>query len=132
MRGSWRERRIGSWFSRLWRPWVSLHPFRGRGRTINEPKLVGIRDLMASPDEVKARPQRRWLVIGGFFFILLVALIVARGEVYIGSVDANRNLLRREGVAPNVPSIFYQWLPGATINPIFGPLLVWIIRHGAR
>jgi penicillin-binding protein 2 len=37
---------------------------------------VGIRDLMASPDEVKARPQRRWMVIGGFFFILLVALIV--------------------------------------------------------
>jgi penicillin-binding protein 2 len=73
---SWRQRRIGSWFSRLWRPWVSLHPFRGRGRTINEPKPVGIRDLMASPEEVKSRPQRRWMLIGGFFFILLVALIV--------------------------------------------------------
>lgn len=76
MRGSWRERPIGSWFSRLWRPWVSLHPFRGRGRTINEPKTVGIRDLMASPEEVTARPQRRWLVIGGFFFLLLLALIL--------------------------------------------------------
>jgi penicillin-binding protein 2 len=31
---------------------------------------------MASPDEVGARPARRWIVIGGFFLILLVALIV--------------------------------------------------------
>ena len=76
MKGSWRNRPTGPWFSRLWRPWVSLHPFRGRGRTINEPKPVGIRDLMASPDEVGARPARRWIVIGGFFLILLVALIV--------------------------------------------------------
>ncbi len=76
MSGSWRDRPTGSWFTRLWRPWESLHPFRGRGRTINEPKPVGIRDLMASPEEVEARPARRWLVIGGFFFILLIALIV--------------------------------------------------------
>ena len=76
MKSSWRDRPSGSWFSRLWRPWVTLHPFRGRGRTINEPKSVGIRDLMASPDEVSARPLRRWIVIGGFFLILLVALIV--------------------------------------------------------
>lgn len=76
MRTSWRDRPTGSWFSRLWRPWVSLHPFRGRGLTINEPKTVGIRDLMASPEDVQSRPARRWLVIGGFFAILLVALIV--------------------------------------------------------
>ncbi len=76
MKGSWRDRPSGSWFSRLWRPWVSLHPLRGRGRTINEPKPVGIRDLMASPDEVRARPERRWLIIGGFFLILLILLIV--------------------------------------------------------
>ena len=76
MRSSWRDRKTGSWFSRLWRPWVSLHPLRGRGRTINEPKPVGIRDLMASPDEVQARPARRWLVIGGFFALLMVGLIV--------------------------------------------------------
>jgi penicillin-binding protein 2 len=76
MRSSWRDRPTGSWFSRLWRPWVSLHPFRGRGLTINEPKTVGIRDLMASPEDVQSRPARRWLVIGGFFAILLVALIV--------------------------------------------------------
>ena len=76
MKSSWRDRPTGSWFSRLWRPWVSLHPFRGRGRRINEPKPVGIRDLMASPDEVESRPERRWIVIGGFFAILLVALVV--------------------------------------------------------
>ncbi len=73
---SWRDRPTGSWFSRLWRPWVNLHPFRGRGRTINEPKPVGIRDLMASPEEVRVRPERRWLVMGGFFVLLLVALIL--------------------------------------------------------
>jgi penicillin-binding protein 2 len=31
---------------------------------------------MASPDEVQARPVRRWIVIGGFFFLLFVGLIV--------------------------------------------------------
>src|ERR1700728_1235035 len=76
MKRSWREQRIGSWFSRLWRPGVSFHPFRGQGRTINEPRPVGIRDLMASPEEVQSRPARRWLVIGGFFIILFVALIL--------------------------------------------------------
>ncbi|HEV3188035.1 MAG TPA: penicillin-binding transpeptidase domain-containing protein [Acidimicrobiales bacterium] len=76
MTNSWRNRPTGSWFSRLWRPWVNLHPFRGRGRMINERKSVGIRDLMASPDEVNARPLRRWIVIGGFFLILLVVLMV--------------------------------------------------------
>jgi penicillin-binding protein 2 len=76
MKSSWRDRPTGSWYSRLWRPWVSLHPFRGRGLTINEPKTVGIRDLMASPEEVASRPARRWIVIGGFFVILLIALIV--------------------------------------------------------
>jgi penicillin-binding protein 2 len=55
---------------------VSLHPLRGRGRTINEPKPVGIRDLVASPNEVQSRPRRRWLVIGGFFALLFVGLIV--------------------------------------------------------
>jgi penicillin-binding protein 2 len=75
MRRSWRERPVGSWFSRLWRPWTSLHPFRGRGRTINEPDPVGIRDLVASPDEVQARPERRWRLIGGFFALLFLVLI---------------------------------------------------------
>jgi penicillin-binding protein 2 len=31
---------------------------------------------MASPDEVQARPVRRWLVIGGFFTLLFIGLIV--------------------------------------------------------
>ena len=77
MKGSWRDRSTGSLFSRLWRPWVSLNPFRGRGRTINESKPVGIRDLVASPDEIQIRPERRWRIIGGFFLILF-ALLIAR------------------------------------------------------
>jgi penicillin-binding protein 2 len=80
MKGSWRDRPSGSRFSRLWRPWSSLHPFRGKGRSINEPKPVGIRDLVASPSDVKLRPERRWYVIGGFFFLLLLLLI---GRLYV-------------------------------------------------
>ncbi len=76
MKGSWRDRPTASWFQRLWRPWVSLNPFRGRGRQINEPRTVGIRDLVASPEEVRARPERRWRIIGGFFSLLLVLLMV--------------------------------------------------------
>jgi penicillin-binding protein 2 len=76
MSRSWRDRPTGSLFSRLWRPWVSLNPFRGRGRVINEPKAVGIRDLVASPDEIRSRPERRWMVIGVFFVLLFVLLIV--------------------------------------------------------
>ncbi|MDE3065312.1 MAG: penicillin-binding protein 2 [Acidobacteriota bacterium] len=75
MRGSWRDRPTGSVFSRLWRPWVSLNPFRGRGRTINESKPVGIRDLVAGPEEVRARPERRWRIIGGFFALLFLLLL---------------------------------------------------------
>ena len=75
MKGSWRDRPTGSLFSRLWRPWVSLNPFRGRGRTINETKPVGIRDLVAPPDEIQHRPERRWRIIGGFFLLLFILLI---------------------------------------------------------
>jgi penicillin-binding protein 2 len=75
MKRTWRNRPTGSSFTRLWRPWVSLHPLHGRGRSINEPKTVGIRDLVASPKEVRTRPERRWRVIGGFFMVLLVLLI---------------------------------------------------------
>jgi penicillin-binding protein 2 len=80
MKGSWRSRPSGSRFSRLWRPWSSLHPFRGKGRSINEPKPVGIRDLVASPGDVKLRPERRWYVIGGFFFLLFLLLV---GRLYV-------------------------------------------------
>jgi hypothetical protein len=75
MKKTWRERPTGSWFQRMWRPWVSLNPFRGRGRRINEPKAVGIRDLVASPDEVAQRPERRWRVIAGFFILLFLLLV---------------------------------------------------------
>jgi penicillin-binding protein 2 len=80
MKGSWRDRPSGSRFSRLWRPWETLHPFRGKGRSINEPKSVGIRDLVAPPGEVKLRPERRWYVIGGFFFLLFLLLV---GRLYV-------------------------------------------------
>ncbi len=75
MKRSWRERPTGSLFSRLWRPWESLNPFRRRGRSINVRRTVGIRDLVASPDEIEVRPERRWRIIGGFFALLLVLLV---------------------------------------------------------
>jgi penicillin-binding protein 2 len=111
MKSSWRDRPSGSWFTRLWRPWVSLHPFRGRGRTINEPKPVGIRDLMASPDEVQARPERRWLVIGGFFALLLIALVVRLFFLqvvdYQSSIKSvNENSLRVTNIPATRGSIF--------------------------
>jgi penicillin-binding protein 2 len=111
MKRSWREQRIGSWFSRLWRPWVSLHPFRGQGRTINEPKPVGIRDLMASPEEVQARPARRWLVIGGFFIVLFVALILRLFFLQVVDYQASvkvvdQNSLRPTHIPPTRGEIF--------------------------
>jgi penicillin-binding protein 2 len=73
---SWRNRPTGSRFSRLWRPWESINPFKGRGRSINESKPVGIRDLVASPDEVRTRPERRWKFIGGFFIFLFCVILI--------------------------------------------------------
>jgi len=87
MKGSWRDRPSGPRFSRLWRPWESLHPFRGRGRSINEPKPVGIRDLVAAPSDVKLRPERRWYVIGGFFFLLFLLLV---GRLYVLQIKDNK------------------------------------------
>ncbi len=96
MRRSWRERPTGSLFSRLWRPWESLNPFRRRGRVINARRPVGIRDLVAPPEEVQARPERRWRIIGGFFLVLLVVLLarlfalqVLDFRTAVATVDAN-------------------------------------------
>jgi penicillin-binding protein 2 len=75
---------------------VTLNPFRGRGRSINEPRTVGIRDLVASPEEIGSRPERRWMVIGVFFLILLVILIyrlfnlqILNYSQSVANVDAN-------------------------------------------
>ncbi len=122
MKNNWRDRPTGTWFSRLWRPWVSLNPFRGRGRVINEPKPVGIRDLVASPDEVRSRPHLRWLVIGGFFFILFVILvgrlftlqivdykssvaIVDQNSLRITTIPATRGLILARDGAPLVDNV---------------------------
>ena len=122
MRRNWREQKVGSWFQRLWRPWVSLNPFKGRGRQINEGKTVGLRDLVVSPDEIQSRPERRWLVIGAFF-IGLFALIVFRlfllqivdykssvATVYANSlrtstIPANRGLILDRNGAPLVDNV---------------------------
>ena len=96
MKRSWRERPTGSLFSRLWRPWESLNPFHRRGRSINVRRSVGIRDLVASPDEIEVRPERRWRIIGGFFALLLVLLVyrlftlqILDYRIAVATVDSN-------------------------------------------
>ena len=96
MKRSWRERPTGSLFSRLWRPWETLNPLRRRGRSINVRRTVGIRDLVASPDEIEVRPERRWRIIGGFFVLLLLLLIyrlftlqILDYRTAVATVDAN-------------------------------------------
>jgi len=88
-KGSWRERPTGTWYSRLWRPWETLNPFKGRGRRINETPGVGIKDLVNFPDENKVRPERRWYVIGGFFTLLLVIVIYRLFMLQIVDVKAS-------------------------------------------
>jgi len=122
MKGSWRDRPSGSLFSRLWRPWSSLHPFRGKGRSINEPKPVGIRDLVAAPGDVKLRPERRWYVIGGFFFLLFLLLVgrlyvlqikdhkqseqqVANNSLRVATIPASRGLILDRNGTPMVDNV---------------------------
>lgn len=122
MKGSWRDRPAASWFQRLWRPWVSLNPFRGRGRHINEPRPVGIRDLVASPEEVRARPERRWRIIGTFFSLLLILLIVRlfmlqvlehsasvatvnSNSLHVATIPASRGLIVDRTGAPLVTNV---------------------------
>jgi len=66
---------------------------------------------MASPDEVQARPERRWLVIGGFFAVLLVLLVVRLFFLqvvdYKSSVAAAQaNVLRVTNIPATRGSIF--------------------------
>lgn len=110
MKRTWRDRRTGSWFARLWRPWVALNPLRRPGTTINKVRTVGIRDLVASPEDVTMRPERRWYLLGGFFAVLLFALIarlfmlqvlehrtsvaIARGNsLRVSTIAANRGYI---------------------------------------
>ena len=76
MSRNWRERPAGRRFSRWWRPWYSLRPSRGAGTRINEPKSVGLRDLVAAPSDVTARPEVRWRVVGLLFAVLLAVVVV--------------------------------------------------------
>lgn len=122
MKTSWRDRPTASWFQRMWRPWVSLNPFRGRGRHINEPRPVGIRDLVASPEEVRARPERRWRIIGSFFSLLLLLLIgrlfmlqilehsasvatVRSNSLHIATIPAGRGLIVDRTGTPLVSNV---------------------------
>ncbi len=84
MKRSWRQRRVRSRPARWWNPWRSLRPSKGRGRRINETKSFGIRDIVASPSEVQARPDLRWRIIGLLFVLLLVLLILRLGQLQIG------------------------------------------------
>jgi hypothetical protein len=65
---------LGSWFSRLWRPWVSLHPFRGRVVPSTSPTRWASATWWRHP--TRSGPARtRWRLIGGFFFLLFLALL---------------------------------------------------------
>jgi len=122
VKGSWRDRPSGSRYSRLWRPWTSIHPFRGQGRSINEPKSVGIRDLVAAPGDVTSRPERRWFVIGGFFLLLFLLLVgrlyvlqvvdykksvaqVARNSLRTSTIPASRGLILDRNGRPLVNNV---------------------------
>ena len=76
MSRSWRDRKTGPRFSRWWRPWYSVNPFRSWGGRINERRGVGLRDLVASPDEVRHRPEVRWQVVGYLFAAALSVLVI--------------------------------------------------------
>ena len=76
MNRNWRERPANRRVARWWRPWYSLRPSRSGASRINQQKTVGLRDLVASPGEVGARPQLRWQVIGAFFLGLMVLVLV--------------------------------------------------------
>ena len=116
MSRNWRERSAGRRFARWWRPWYSLLPGRTTATRINQPKTVGLRDLVASPGEVGARPELRWRIIGACFFLLLVIVLVRlfflqvvehaaavetvqQNSLRISSVPASRGQIRdRTGV----------------------------------
>jgi len=58
---------------------------------------------MASPDEVRSRPERRWLVIGGFFVVLFVALLVRLFFLQVIDYKASVAASSRTRFAPHHP-----------------------------
>jgi len=57
-----------------------IAPVSRQGPFDQRAQPVGIRDLVAAPGDVKLRPERRWYVIGGFFFLLFLLLV---GRLYV-------------------------------------------------
>jgi penicillin-binding protein 2 len=99
---------------------------------------VGIRDLVAAPGDVKLRPERRWYVIGGFFFLLFLVLVgrlyvlqvkdykqssaqVANNSLRVATIPASRGLiLDRNGrpLVDNVTTVEIRLSRAeATLNP---------------
>jgi penicillin-binding protein 2 len=99
---------------------------------------VGIRDLVASPGDVKTRPERRWYVIGGFFFLLFLLLVarlyvlqikdheqsvdqVAQNSLRIATIPASRGLILDRNGTPlvnNVTTVEIRLSRAeATLNP---------------
>jgi len=108
---TWRHRPTGSFFTRLWRPWTALNPLRRPGKRINQPDPVGIRNLVAGPDEVQARPELRWRIIGGFFLLLLGVLFIRLFTLQVlehatSVSSANANALRVSTIPANRGYIF--------------------------
>jgi penicillin-binding protein 2 len=99
---------------------------------------VGIRDLVAAPGDVKLRPERRWYVIGGFFFLLFLVLVarlyvlqikdhkqsVAQVDalsLHVATIPASRGLILDRNGAPlvnNVTTVEIRLSRAeATLNP---------------
>jgi penicillin-binding protein 2 len=99
---------------------------------------VGIRDLVAAPSDVKLRPERRWYVIGGFFFLLFLLLVgrlyvlqikdykqsaaqVAGNSLRVATIPASRGLILDRNGTPLVDNVTTVEIrlsrAEATLNP---------------
>ena len=83
---------------------------------------MGIRDLVASPEEVHARPERRWLIIGGFFSLLFLLLLgrlfmlqilehsasvatVRSNSLHVATIPASRGLVVDRSGTPLITNV---------------------------